>query len=71
MSTNTPTASSKDKVRALLRSRKWYTSTEINNVAGTPSGTRRAREMRQDGYTVKTRRINGKTEYRVSDGPTR
>ena len=72
MSVNTAkkASTSKTRVRNLLKDRRWHTASEIDRVAGTPHGTRRARELRQLGYTVKTRRISGKTEYRVSGTPS-
>lgn len=56
----------KDKVRKLLKGRKWVTASRINEVAGSNYGTRRARELREEGFYLKTRTTNGKTEYRIS-----
>lgn len=56
----------KDEVRNLLKSRKWFTSTEINRAAGSPYGTRRARELREEGFVLKTRRTGSTTEYRIA-----
>lgn len=56
----------KGKVRKLLGSRKWIPASQINKVAGSPHGTRRARELRTDGWELKTRRIGSETEYRVT-----
>lgn len=56
----------KQKVYDLLKSRRWKTATEINNAAGSESGTRRARELRTDGYNLKTRNNGAETEYRIA-----
>lgn len=56
----------KDRVRKLLRSRKWTTSTAINRAAGSESGTRRARELRNEGFLLKTRNNGTETEYRIA-----
>lgn len=56
----------KQKVASLLKSRRWYTATEIDRVAGgaPESGVRAARRLREDGFTIKTRRGENGTEYR-------
>lgn len=56
----------KERVKDLLKSRKWTTATAINRVAGSESGTRRARELREDGFELKTRNLSGETEYRIA-----
>lgn len=56
----------KSKVYDLLKSRRWTTASAINDAAGSESGTRRARELRTDGYTIKTRNLTGETEYRIA-----
>lgn len=58
----------KDAVRKLLKSRRWYTTDEINKAAKSEHGTRRARELRSEGFEIKTRfnPDKGKTEYRVT-----
>lgn len=56
----------KEKVYGILKSRKWTTASAINSAAGSDSGTRRARELRADGYTIKTRNLTGETEYRIA-----
>lgn len=55
----------KESVYNILKSRRWIPAGDINNVAGSESGVRRARELRQDGYEIKTRRSDGETEYRL------
>lgn len=58
----------KDRVKQLLKSRRWYTSTEIDQVAGgaPESGIRAARRLREEGYELKTRRTGDETEYRIA-----
>lgn len=58
----------KQKVQKLLKSRKWYTSTELDRAAGgsKESGTRAARRLREEGYILKTRRTLTGTEYRIA-----
>lgn len=56
----------KEKVYGVLKSRKWTPASKINDAAGSPYGTRRARELREDGYTLKTRNLTGETEYRIA-----
>ena len=56
----------KGRVRKLLGSRKWIPASQINKVAGSPHGTRRARELRAEGWEIKTRRTGRETEYRVT-----
>lgn len=56
----------KEKVYGVLRTRKWTSSTKINEAAGSQYGTRRARELRDEGFTLKTRNLTGETEYRIA-----
>ncbi len=56
----------KDRVRKLLKSRKWITASKINEVAGSNHGTRRARELRNEGFVLKTRRTPEGTQYRIA-----
>jgi hypothetical protein len=56
----------KEAVRKLLKSRKWTTTTAINRAAGSESGTRRARELREEGFILKTRNTGSETEYRIA-----
>lgn len=65
-SSSTQSMTKKEAVANLLKSRRWYTSTEIDTVAGgTPeSGVRAARRLREEGVTLKVRRGPNGTEYR-------
>lgn len=57
-----------DRVETLLGSRRWIPVSQINEVAGSEHGTRRARELRtKRGWKLKTRRIGSETQYRVID----
>lgn len=56
----------KEAVRKLLKGRKWTTASAINRVAGSESGTRRARELREEGFQLKTRNNGIETEYRIA-----
>lgn len=56
----------KERVHSLLKSRKWTTATAINRAAGSENGTRRARELRTDGFILKTRNNGIETEYRIA-----
>lgn len=55
----------KEAVYSILKSRRWIPASEIMAVAGSESGLRRTRELRQDGYEIRTRRTNGEFEYRL------
>lgn len=57
----------REAVKKLLKSRKWTTASKINKVAGSTSGTRRARELREEGFVLKTRNNGIETEYRIAD----
>lgn len=56
----------KEKVYGVLKGRKWIKSATINTAAGSQYGTRRARELRDEGITLKTRNLTGETEYRIA-----
>lgn len=56
----------KEAVYGILKSKKWIPASKINEAANSPYGTRRARELREDGYTLKTRNLTGETEYRIA-----
>ena len=54
----------KEAVYNILKSRRWITRDELVGAAG-ESGLRRARELREDGYEIKTRRSADGYEYRL------
>jgi hypothetical protein len=59
----------KEKAYNLLKSRKWTPMTKVIEVTGSLHGDRRVRELRADGYEIKTRKGNAAnradTEYRL------
>lgn len=55
----------KETVFDILRSRRWITSVTIEDTAG-PSGLRRLRELRSEGYEIKSRRGEDGFEYRLT-----
>jgi hypothetical protein len=59
----------KEAVHAVLRSRRWTPATDIEAVGGA-DGLRRMRELRADGYEIKSRIApSGYSEYRMVSGP--
>lgn len=59
----------KEAVHAILRSRRWTPATDIQAVGGA-DGLRRLRELRADGYGIKSRTATqGGFEYRLVSTP--
>ncbi len=56
-------STAKASVLDLLKDNQWHTTMEILNAGGC-EGTRRLRELREDGYDIECEPIRGSNEWR-------